>query len=378
GLVCLGSLLSVLAPNFLIFLAARVLTGIGVGTFLPAIMWVIANRFPVESQGQATGYWALVNSLGHAIGPTLGGFFLQFTGWQWIFLINVPLGLISILLAIKLFPKVPRATIERFDTPGAVAVAALTFCTMLAITMTAKNGITFPPTLLLWSGAIASLLFILFYERKQPAPFVDLSLFTNKKFLAAIFSISTQAFSQFGLLVCLPVFLIDIHNINNQIAGLLIMVMTMTMSILSPISGRMSDRWGSKLICQLGVGMIAAGGLYFLLVRTGLSDVWGWVLFTLGLIIFGIGFGFVQSASTVSVIQSIPSEKTSAATGFFHMIRFIVASLGSTVIGIILELNTGGLLSGYYQGFIVILSVALFTLPFTVWMVNQKKSLISV
>jgi len=375
ALVCFGSLMSTLAPNFFLFLIARVLTGIGVGTFLPAIMWVIANRFPVEFQGQATGYWALVNSLGHAIGPTLGGFFLQFTGWQWIFLINIPLGLVSVFLALKLFPKVPRTTIQRFDTAGAIAVALLTFCSMLAITMTAKNGFTFPPTLILWAGSLASLLFILLYERKQTAPFVDLGLFTNKKYLAAIASIATQAFSQFGLLVSLPVFLIDIHNVNNQIAGLLVMVMTMTMSILSPISGRLSDRWGSKLICQLGVVMIALGGAYLLFVRTGLVDAGGWILFIIGLVIFGFGFGFVQSSSTVSVIQSVPGEKTSAATGFFHMIRFIVASLGSTVMGIILEMNASGLLDGYYQGFIVILFVALVTLPITFWMVNKNHTL---
>lgn len=377
GLVCLGSLISVLAPNFFVFLVARVMTGIGVGTFLPAIMWVIANRFPVEYQGQATGYWALVNSLGHAIGPTLGGFFLQFTGWQWIFLINIPLGLLSIVLAIKLFLRVPRTAIQRFDTAGAVAVVVLTFCTMLAITMTAKNGFTFLPAILLWLGSIMSFVFILIYERKRTSPFVDLSLFTNKQYLAAVFSIATQAFSQFGLLVALPVFLIDIHNVNNQIAGLLVMVMTMTMSILSPVSGRLSDRLGSKLICFIGVGMIALGGAYFLFVRTGVSSASDWILFIVGLIIFGIGFGFVQSASTVSVIQSVPADKNSAATGFFHMIRFIVASLGSTVIGIILELNAGGMLSGYYQGFMVILLVALITLPSTAWMVNKKSIPIS-
>jgi MFS family permease len=278
-------------------------------------------------------------------------------------------------MELKIFPKVPRTSLQKFDTAGAIAVALLTFCSMLAITMTAKNGLAFPPALILWAGSLASLLFILLYERKQTAPFVDLGLFTNKKYLAAIASIATQAFSQFGLLVSLPVFLIDIHNVNNQIAGLLVMVMTMTMSILSPISGRLSDRWGSKLICQLGVTMIALGGAYFLLVQTGLVDTVGWILFIIGLVIFGFGFGFVQSSSTVSVIQSVPGDKTSAATGFFHMIRFIVASLGSTVMGIILEMNTGGLLDGYYQGFIVILFVALVTLPITFWMVNKNHTL---
>lgn len=370
--VCTGSILSVLAHNFILFLFARILTGIGVGTFLPSIMWVIANRFPSEYQGQATGYWALVNSLGHAIGPTLGGFFLQFMDWRGIFLINIPLGLISILLALRLFPNNSRVTVKNFDTAGAISLAIFAFSAMLAITATVKKGISSPQTLGLWAAALSALIFISVYERKRTKPFVDLNLFANRKYVAAILAISTQAFSQFGLLVSLPVFLINIHQINQQSAGLLVMVMTMTMSIISPIAGRLTDKWGSKIVCQLGIVLIIAGASYFALFRMDNFQTWVWVSFMLGLIIFGSGFGFIQSASTVSVIQSVAPEKTGPATGFFHMIRFINASLGATVIGIILETNSSGMLHGYYQGFLVILAISLFTLPFTLSMAKRK------
>jgi EmrB/QacA subfamily drug resistance transporter len=376
--VCIGSLLSVLAPNFILFLFARVLTGIGVGTFLPSIMWVIANRFPQDYQGQATGYWALVNSLGHAVGPTLGGFFLQFLDWRGIFLINLPLGIISIIFALRMFPKISRTAILRFDTAGAAALATLTFCAMLAITMTVKKGILSSQALGLWLGAVACLIFIIFYERKRFNPFVDLTLFLNRKYFAAIMAISTQSFSQFGLLVSLPIFLIDINNVNQQIAGLLIMVMTLTMSFLSPISGKLSDKWGSKNITRFGIILIGLGAAYFSLVRMDTLAGWSWLLFVMGLVIFGFGFGFVQSAATVSVIQAVASDKTGAATGFFHMIRFINASLGSTVLGIILEMNHNGLLGGYYQGFIVILLLSIFALPFTFWMATRNHRLIAV
>lgn len=377
SLVCTGSLLSALAPNFGVFIAARILTGIGVGTFLPSIMWVITNKFQSDFQGRATGYWALVNSFGHAIGPTLSGFLLQYLGWQAIFIINIPFGLLCIFLSLKVFPADKRLPMKRFDTAGAAATAVLAFSTMLAITLIMKKGITSVHTLSLLSTAVISLLFVIFYERKRVTPFVDLTLFQNKKYLASILAISTQAFSQFGLLVSLPLFLIEANHMNQQVAGLLVMVMTMMMAIISPVSGKLSDEWGSKKVCWLGILLLAFGAAFFLILHTGTIIGISILLFAFGLLIIGTGFGFIQSASTVSVIHSVSFEKAGAATGFFHMIRFISASLGSTVFGIILEMHPKGLEGGYFLGFTIILLVSVFALPAMFWMSDRRGNAIS-
>ncbi len=371
--VCAGSVLSVISPNFGVFILARVLTGIGVGTFLPSIMWVITNRFNVDFQGRATGYWALVNSLGHAVGPILSGFLLQYLDWRAIFFINVPLGLICIFLSIKVFPVDKRMPLKSFDTAGAVATAVLTFSMMLAITLAIKTGIGSFQTISLLATTAISFCFILFYERKRSLPFVDLSLFKNKKYLASISAISTQAFGQFGLLVSLPIFLIEVNKMNQQTAGLLVMIMTMMMALISPVSGKLSDEWGSKSVCLLGIILLAIGAALFLIFRSETIAGFNIFHFITGLLIFGTGFGFIQSASTVSVIHSVPSENAGPATGFFHMIRFVNASLGSTVFGIILEKNPQGLMGGYFLGFAIIFVLSICVLPVMFWMAEKLK-----
>lgn len=374
SLMCAGSLVSGLATNFGLFLAARIFTGIGVATVLPTVMGLIASRIPFDVQGRATGYWALVNGFGHAIGPTLGGLCLTWFGWPSIFLINLPLGVVSILLTLWGFPDTGRTKGRQFDLPGALSATSLAFCTMLAISKTATAGIASPLPLVLWLAAVVSLVFILSYERKRAHPFVDLTLFTNRRYIAAVFAISMQAFCQFGLLVSLPMFLIDVHHLEKQLAGLMIMAMTLTMASLSLVSGRLADRWGSRDVSMAGTVLVCVGAGSFFWIKNLVLDGSTWVLFLASLFVFGLGFGFVQSSATLAVIQAVPLEKSGAATGFFHMIRFASASLGSTVIGIILEQNASGLGFGFFQSFWMILAVSLATLPFTLWLPAKTRT----
>ena len=368
-LVIAGSIGCVLAPGFLFFLIARIVTGIGIATVLPTIMGIISNYFPPESQGQAIGAWAFVNSLGHAIGPSLGGLLLGIFNWHAIFWINVPLAILSIILAYRVIPgdKI-TGNARSFDWQGAAAMTALVFSAMIGLTQTVKYGIQSGGTFFLWAIAAASLLFILLYERKKARPFVDLKLFSKKNYISSIIPISLQAFTQFGLLVSLPIFLIDMHNIEKQVAGLIVMSMTLMMALTSPVAGRLTDRWNSRPVCRIGTILVGAGAIlmYFMNVETLNPLIW--VIFLANLAVFGTGFGLIQSSSTAASIQASTKENSGAATGFFHMIRFISASLGSTVTGLLLESSAHAGTSGFYRSFLMIIILAAFTVPFTFWM----------
>ncbi len=377
-LVAFSSMLCVYAPNFAVFMLARVLIGIGVATILPTIMGLVADRFPPALQGQATGYWALVNSLGHAIGPILGGVLISYFGWQGIFWINVPLAALSIGMAVIVFPPDSKLRVPDFDWGGAAGITVFVFALMSGISLVSKLGINNPQVMVSFAIAAVAVIFIGVHERRHSSPFFDFHLFTRKEYLAAVFPISLQAFSQFGLLVSLPVFLIDLQRIDKQVAGLVIMCMTLMMAITSPIAGRLADRWGSRRICMGGTLAIASGAVLMYFLKTDTLTTTAWVLFLISLAVFGTGFGMIQSSSTVAALQAAPKGKTGVATGFFHMIRFVNASLGSTVVGIMLETNRGGLVNGYYSSFILVFGLALVTLPFLFWMadrVDQPKPL---
>jgi len=367
ALVTVSSLACIYAPNYTVFLIARVAIGVGVATVLPTIMGVIAHHFPVDIQGKATGYWALVNSLGHALGPTIGGLLLNHFSWQAIFWINLPLSIASIILAIKVYPRDERLPQRQFDWLGASAMTVFVFAGMMAISQAADYGIQSPAAVILAGVALVSFVVLLWRERRAENPFINLALFKKKNYISSILPISLQAFTQFGMLVSLPVFLIDIHRVENQIAGLIVMSMTMMMAITSPFAGRLTDRWSSKWICQAGTVLIGTGALLMILFRSDQLGFWNWVLLILCLVVFGTGFGCIQSGSTVAVIQASPKEISGAATGFFHMIRFISASLGSTVFGILFESHAQDSLNGFYNSFVVIIALACITLPFTFW-----------
>lgn len=359
----ISSIACVLTTNFTLFLVFRFMLGIGTGTILPTIMGIIAQQVPAELQGRATGYWALVNAVGHAIGPSLGGLLIQSFGWQSIFLMNVPLAILSFGLTSHFMRPIPVVKTRRFDLAGAVALVLLVFCALFAITFAAQLGLSSLITVTTLSGAILSFVFLLWYEPRSENPFVNLSLFKNRAYLSSILPISLQAFTQFGLLVSLPFFLIEVNRVDSRLAGLIIMSMTLIMAITSPFAGRLTDQYGSRAISRTGVLFVLAATLPFFALRFFPLQGATWGLFIVGLVLFGLGFGLIQSSATVAVLHAVPKALTSAASGFFHMLRFISGALGSTVIGIILEITSGGISGGFFMSFWIILIPALIVLP---------------
>lgn len=156
---------------------------------------------------------------------------------------------------------------------------AFSFCALFSITQVAKYGLESWVSVALLSGALIALVFLIIYEKRQARPFVDLGLFKNIRYVSSIMPISLQAFTQFGLLVSLPFFLIDIQKIDDQTAGLIIMGMTLTMASLGPVSGWLSDRLGCKWVSLLGTSAIIVSSLTFL----GRGDIslpgWGMAFF---------------------------------------------------------------------------------------------------
>ncbi|HAF62343.1 MAG TPA: hypothetical protein DCK95_08455 [Anaerolineaceae bacterium] len=364
-LVIFASFFCIFAPNFTVFLIARILIGVGVATVLPTIMGVISLYFPVEIQGKATGYWALVNSLGHAFGPIIGGFLLGHFSWQSIFWINIPLAAISIIIALKVFPTDIRIPNRNFDWSGAAAMILFVFSAMLSISQGSEIGFGASSTMILMASAILSLLYLMVHEHRTENPFIDLKLFKKRDYISSIAPISLQAFTQFGLLVSLPIFLINIHGIENQVAGLIIMSMTIMMAITSPIAGRITDKWSARGICLIGTILVGLSASIMLIFRTVELEFWGWFSFISCLMLFGMGFGMIQSGSTVAAIKASPKENSGTATGFFHMIRFISGSLGSTIFGIFLSSISENTLGQFYNTFILIIILALITIPIT-------------
>jgi len=378
GLFTLASLGSGLAPSFPWLLGSRALQGIAVAPTLPAVMTIISRSFSSARRGRAVGFWALANGAGHALGPPLSGFLTQHLGWRSVFLIGVPLCFLNLFLVWWLVPPDNAHATRGFDFGGAAALTTTALGLMLALTQSARWGWSTPGSLLLWGLTLAALVVFVVLEQRLASPsqregkrsraseckgkrsdaFVDLVLFANRNYAAATAVIAAQLFCLFGLILALPVFLIRVQGWSSQAAGLLILPLPLTMAVIAPFAGQLADARGSRWTCTLGMGVVALAGLAMLGLRPGLDQSIPWWGVVGSLSVVGLGMGLTQSPAAAAVTHVVRQEQLGAATGIFHMCRFVSGTLGSTIFGLILEGHAAGVAAGFGRALMVLFVLA--------------------
>jgi EmrB/QacA subfamily drug resistance transporter len=358
ALFALASLGSGLAPSFPWLLGSRALQGIGIAPTLPAIMAIIARTFPPEQRGRAMGFWALVNGAGHSLGPPLSGFLTQHLGWRVVFLSSLPLCLLNLLLVWWLVPPDEARTARYFDFGGAAALTVAVLGLMLSLTQGSRWGWTTPRSLGLGVLALAALVAFVAIERRAASPFVELGLFGNRHYAAAAVVIAAQLFCLFGLLLALPVFLIQAQGWSSQVAGLLVLPLPLSMAVMAPLAGHLADARGSRWTCTLGMGLVVLAGLALLGLRPGSGQPVPWWGLVGSLVVVGAGMGLVQSPAAAAVTHVVEQRQLGVATGIFHMCRFVSGSLGSTVFGLILQANATGVAAAFPRDLLMLVALA--------------------
>lgn len=364
ALVAAASLAASLARSFPVLLAARVVQGIGIAPILPAIMVMIARSFPASQRGRAMGYWALVNSGGHAVGPVISGLLIQYLGWRTSFFFLFPFSLVCFLLVWRVVPDDRPETNEHFDLKGAVSLTFASLGLMLSLTQSVKLGWLSMPSILFWVITLLGLAAFLYFETHTKLPLVELKMFAKPAYRAAIVVIAVESFILFGLLISIPVLFIKGQGWLSQTVGLITMTLTGVMALLGPTAGKISDHRGSRLTCTTGMILVFASTAVLFLTQPP-SGLLNTIPVFVGLFVIGTGLGMVQSPVTAAVIHVVNPEKVGVATGIFHMVRFIAGALGSTVFGIILETSRVGITAGFYQGLLLIAVVAVLAAGFS-------------
>jgi EmrB/QacA subfamily drug resistance transporter len=325
-----GSLLCSFAPNVTSLIVFRMVQAVGGSMLNPVAMSIITNTFTdARERAQAIGVWAAVMGVSMAMGPLVGGFLVSSVGWRSIFWINVPIGLVAIVLALRYIPESKSLVARRLDLPGQafiiVALASLTFCIIEAPSI----GWTSPVILAMWAIAFGSLVALVFWENYTVDPLLDLRFFRSVPFSAATMIAVASFAAMGGFLFLNALYLQDVRGLSPLRAGIDTLPMAAMTLLFSPISGHIVGRRGSR--APLVVSGLTLSVACVMLVRITSTTPFLWLFVAYA--IFGVGFGLVNAPITNAVVASMPRSQSGVAAAIASTSRQIGQTLGVAVVG---------------------------------------------
>jgi EmrB/QacA subfamily drug resistance transporter len=345
GLFMAGSLLCGLSPGVNWLIGFRALQALG-GVMMQALgAAIVTEVFPTSERGRALGFIGGIVSAGLACGPAIGGVLIGLAGWRSIFLVNVPIGLIAGFLVARHVPLLPPVRHgQRFDISGAGIMLITLLSYALAMTLGESSGFgdSLVRILLLVTAFGVSALFVV--ENRVHQPMIDLDLFRNVLFTLNLL-MGFLVFITLAGVIIFPFFLEWVKGYSTEQVGLMMMVVPISMGVLAPIAGSLSDRFGSRGISLIGLVVVAAGCLSISTLHKEVSTA-GYIV---RMIPLGVGLGIFQSPNNSAIMGAVPKERLGVASGLLALSRTLGQSTGLPLMGalfITLVYSNGNLLPG--------------------------------
>ena len=312
-------------------IGARALMGIGAALIFPATLAILVNVFTdPKERAAAIGIWSAMVGVAVAIGPIAGGLLLEHFWWGSIFLVNIPVALISIALGALLLPESRDPNVGPMDYAGLVLSAAGVGLVIWAIIEAPTRGWTSPTILMAFAGSVVLLVAFALVERRLVHPMLDVLLFKNARFTAASLSIATAFFALFGFIFLITQFLQLVQGYTALQAGVRTLPFAIATGIMSPVAIALMHRFGSRAIVTLGLLVMAIG---FVIAATVQVDTpyLGRVL--ISMVIIAAGLGLATSPATESIMGAVPPDKAGAGAAVNDTTREFGGTLGVAVVG---------------------------------------------
>ncbi|MFF8911763.1 MFS transporter [Streptomyces sp. NPDC015032] len=352
-LFTLGSVLCSLAPNLESLVAFRMVQAVGGSMLNPVAMSIITNTFTdPRERARAIGVWGGVVGISMAAGPVVGGLLVDSVGWRSIFWINLPVGLLALLLTWRYVPESRAPKPRRPDPVGQLLVIAVLGSLTYAIIEAPSAGWTSPRILTFAGLAACAVVGLLLYEPRRAEPLIDLRFFRSAPFSGAT-AIAVCAFAALsGFLFLNTLYLQNVRGLSALHAGLYMLPMAALTFVCAPLSGRLVGSRGPRLsLLVAGVAMTACG-LLFAAFDAETDNV---LLFT-GYVLFGLGFGMVNAPITNTAVSGMPRSQAGVAAAVASTSRQVGGTLGVAVIGAVLAAGVAGTGSprgaGYAEAFV--------------------------
>lgn len=341
----LASLWCGLAGGVEMLIVARVFQGLGAAMMTPQTMAVITRIFPPDKRGAAMGLWGSVAGVATLVGPILGGVLVDNLGWEWIFFVNVPVGVVGFVLAWRLVPSLPT-TNHKFDMIGVALSAIGLFCIVFGL----QEGNSYDWDGRTWgligAGLVFMVAFVWWQKVNRNEPLVPLGLFKDRNFSVANLGIAAMGFSITGVMLPFMFYAQSVTGLSPTRSALLMAPMAIVTGILAPFVGRLVDKAHPRFIAGPGFLAFALSTAWLATRLTPTTPIWE-ILLPMALI--GASNAFIWAPLAATATRNLPPAHVGAGSGVYNTTRQVGAVLGSAAMGALMtsritaELSTLGI-----------------------------------
>jgi EmrB/QacA subfamily drug resistance transporter len=317
---------------------ARVFQGLGASMITPQTMAIITRIFPAQRRGRAMSLWGATAGVATLVGPILGGVLVDSLGWEWIFFINLPVGLVGFVLAWRLVPRLETHS-HRFDWLGVALSGLGMFLLVFGIQEghefdwgTITGFVTVPG--LIVSGVLVLVLFVFWQARNRREPLVPLRLFRDRNFSLANVGISAMGFAITAMAFPIMLYAQVVRGLSPTQAALLLVPMALMTIVLARFVGGLTDRVHPRTITTFGFASIIVSLGWLSRVMTPGSAIWEILL---PMVLLGIGNAFVWAPLSATATRNLPLQFAGAGSGVYNATRQVGAVLGSAAIAVLMD-----------------------------------------
>jgi len=333
----LGSILCGLSPTIYFLIGSRMIQGLGASATMAIGPAIVTTVFPEKERGKALGMVGSVVSAGFLTGPLLGGFLVEHFGWRSVFYINLPIGVIGILLSLRVLERAERRRDARIDFAGALLLFSSVTSLLLFLNRVGQESI--PSFFWIWGiFSLFCLSLFMAVELRSSSPLVDLHLFRRRLFSASLGASLLSFWMNGAHTFIIPFFLQNFLGLPPSKVGILIFPVALTVMVMAPLGGRISDRVGVRIPATLGLIITSLAVFSFTFLQKGASD---YQIF-LRQVFLGIGIGLFNPANNSAIIGSVPREKVGLASSFLALSRNLGIVIGVGFAEMIISLQPPG------------------------------------
>lgn len=333
----ISSLFCAVSWSIEVLIIWRAVQGVGAAMVAPSAIAIIAMQFPEEMRGRSLGIIAAASALAFALGPVVGGLLTEFLSWHWIFLINLPIGVFTVIAAHHVLAESVPPARKKFDYMGSAAFFTAMALLVIPLSMAGRGGISDASVCLPLAGSITLFIVFVLIEKRAEDPVIEPAMFLNRNFSLSVSSYMLLMLAYGGAILLLPFYFQSLLEMGPGLAGMFLLVPSVVITVTSPLGGYFSDISGARRVCSVSALVFLAS---FILIAGFVSDTALWFIIV-SLIVMGLGAGPFMSAGSSRIIEHADPDKREIASGIMSTAIYFGSALGTSLFTAIFMQSAG-------------------------------------